>query len=297
MTRKALGRGLNALLSADKSSPVSEETLQIDIALITPSPVQPRTRFEEGALRGLADSIRENGLVQPVVVRRQGNKYELIAGERRWRASQLAGLERIPAVIKDVPDDKLLELALIENIQREDLNAIEEALAYKNLIEAAGLTQEVLAQRVGRDRSYITNYLRLLRLPEDLQRLVQDGKLSTGHARTLLGATDVALQRRLARKIIERGISVRETERLIRQLSSRTEGVTKSAAKKRTEDPNVKAAEVKLRRRLGTRVNISGNSAGAGGRIEIEYYGSQDLDRLYGLLMGGSSADRTGGAE
>src|SRR5882762_6965800 len=216
MTRKALGRGLSALLSADKSVEMAEESFQIDVNLIEPSPVQPRTRFEEGALKGLADSIRENGLVQPVVVRRKGSRFELIAGERRWRAAQQAGLVKIPAVIRDVPDDKLLELALIENIQREDLNAIEEALAYKSLIEAAGLTQEVLAQRVGRDRSYITNYLRLLRLPDDLQRLVQDGKLSTGHARTLLGATDVALQRRLARKIIEKGLSVRETERLIR---------------------------------------------------------------------------------
>lgn len=290
MTRKALGRGLNALLSADKSVSSSEEAFQIDIALIEPSPVQPRTRFEEDALRGLAESIRENGLVQPVVVRRQGARYELVAGERRWRAAQLAGLERIPAVVRDVPDDKLLELALIENIQREDLNAIEEALAYQSLIEATGLTQEVLAQRVGRDRSYITNYLRLLRLPDDLQRLVQDGKLSTGHARTLLGATDVALQRRLARKIIEKGLSVRETERLIRQQVGGS-GVSKMASKKRPEDPNVKAAEAKLRRKLGTRVSILGNTAGVGGRIEIEYYSSQDLDRFYSLLMASYSPD------
>jgi ParB family chromosome partitioning protein len=253
---------------------VAEEAFQIDVGLIEPSPVQPRTRFDESALRGLAESIRENGLVQPVVVRRKGSRYELIAGERRWRAAQLAGLEKLPAVVKDVPDDKLLELALIENIQREDLNAIEEALAYKSLIEAAGLTQEVLAQRVGRDRSYITNYLRLLKLPEDLQNMVQDGRLSTGHARTLLGASDIALQRRLARQILEKGLSVRETERLIRE----------SLNRKRIEDPNVKAAEAKLRRRLGTRVTIQGTE-GAGGRIEIEYYTAADLDRLYHLLM------------
>jgi len=212
----------------------------------------------------------------------------LIAGERRWRAAQLAGLERIPAVIKDVPDDKLLELALIENIQREDLNAIEEALAYKSLIEAAGLTQEVLAQRVGRDRSYITNYLRLLRLPADLQRLVQDGKLSTGHARTLLGAADVALQRRVARRIIENGISVRETERLIRQ-GGEPATTAKRASRQQAEDPNIKAAETKLRRKLGTRVSILGNTTGAGGRIEIEFYSAQDLDRLYGQLMANST--------
>ena len=291
MTRKALGRGLGALLSADKSATMVEEAFHVDIGLIDPSPVQPRTRFEEGALRGLAESIRENGLVQPVVVRRKGSRFELIAGERRWRAAQQAGLERILAVVRDVPDEKLLELALIENIQREDLNAIEEALAYKSLIEAAGLTQELLAQRVGRDRSYITNYLRLLRLPDDLQKMVQDGRLSTGHARTLLGATDVALQRRLARKIVEKGLSVRDTERLIRQALSGTAGASKTASRKRTDDPNVKAAEAKLRRKLGTRVSILGNVGGIGGRIEIEYYNGQDLDRFYDLLMANPSVD------
>jgi ParB family chromosome partitioning protein len=292
MTRKALGRGLSALLSAEPSGSTGDEAFQIDIALIEPSPVQPRTRFEEGALNGLAESIRENGLVQPVVVRRKGSRFELIAGERRWRAAQQAGLEKIPAVVRDVPDDKLLELALIENIQREDLNAIEEALAYKSLIEAAGLTQEVLARRVGRDRSYITNYLRLLRLPEDLQNLVQDGKLSTGHARTLLGATDVALQRQLARQIVEKGLSVRDTERLIRQAVSGAVGVSKAVSRKRTDDPIVKAAEVKLRRKFGTRVSILGNTGGIGGRIEIEYYNPQDLDRLYDLLMANPSIGR-----
>ncbi len=285
MTRKALGRGLSALLSADKSQSITDEAFQIKIELIEPSPAQPRIRFDEGGLRGLAESIRENGLVQPVVVRRKGTGYELIAGERRWRAAQLAGLTSIPAVVRDVPDDKLLELALIENIQREDLNAIEEALAYKNLIEAAGLTQEVLAQRVGRDRSYITNYLRLLRLPDDLQGLVQEGRLSTGHARTLLGAVDVALQRRLARQILEKGLSVRETERLIRQAQSATSSTSKEAVKKRSEDPNLKAAEAKLRRKLGTRVSIISSPSGPGGRVEIEYYSAQDLDRIYDLLM------------
>jgi len=291
MTRKALGRGLSALLSADKAVSIAEEAFQIEIGLIEPSPVQPRTRFEESALNGLVASIRENGLVQPVLVRRKGSRYELIAGERRWRAAQLAGLERIPAVVRDVPDEKLLELALIENIQREDLNAIEEALAYKSLIEAAGLTQELLAQRVGRDRSYITNYLRLLRLPDDLQKLVQDGKLSTGHARTLLGTTDVALQRRVARRIIEKGLSVRETERHMRRVVNESTIASKSSSRKSSADPNVKAAESRLRRKLGTRVSILGNSGGVGGRIEIEYYSPDDLDRFYDLLMASASPD------
>jgi ParB family chromosome partitioning protein len=280
---------LSALLSADQSASTAEEAFHVDIGAIEPSPAQPRIRFDQKALNGLADSIRENGLVQPIVVRRKGAGFELIAGERRWRAAQQAGLAKIPAVIRDVPDEKLLELALIENIQREDLNAIEEALAYKSLIAATGLTQELLAKRVGRDRSYITNYLRLLRLPEDLQQLVQEGKLSTGHARTLLAVTDLAMQRRVARKIIEKGLSVRDTERLMRQATSGTP--SKPAARKRADDPNIKAAEAKLRRKLGTRVSIVEDTTHTGGRIEIEYYSAQDLDRFYNLLMAGSGPE------
>src|SRR6266567_8919849 len=216
MTRKALGRGLSALLSAEDRPVSSESAYEVEIDLIEPSPMQPRSRFDEVRLNELAQSITANGVVQPLLVRRYGARYELIAGERRWRAAQQAGLTRIPVVVRDVPDDKLLELALIENIQREDLNAIEEAHAYKKLIETIGLTQELLAERVGRDRSYITNYLRLLRLPDDIQQLVQEGKLSTGHARTILGTSEVDMQRRIARRIIEQGLSVRATERLIK---------------------------------------------------------------------------------
>src|SRR5215813_1571255 len=219
MTRKALGRGLSALLSADRPA-VSEETSTIRVELIDPSPVQPRSYFDDRALQELAMSIRENGIVQPVLVRPNGPRYELVAGERRWRAAQVAGLSEIPAIIREIPGDKVLELALIENIQREDLNAIEEARAYKKLLETVGLTQESLAQRVGRDRSYITNYIRLLRLPDDLQQLVQEGRLSAGHARTLLGVDDLTAQRKVARRIIDRGMSVRESERLIQQMVS-----------------------------------------------------------------------------
>ena len=283
MTRKVLGRGLSALLSADQPA-VIEDSSDIQIDLIDPSPVQPRSYFDDRALQELAMSIRENGIVQPVLVRPNGLRFELVAGERRWRAAQVAGLSQIPAVIRDIPNDKVLELALIENIQREDLNAIEEARAYKNLIETVGLTQESLAQRVGRDRSYITNHIRLLRLAEDLQQLVQEGRLSGGHARTLLGVDDVAIQRRVARKIIEKGLSVRETERVIQQFAS---GGTRSTNKPRggPADPNIKAAETKLRRKLGTRVNITPSGSRPGGKIEIEYYNDRDLDRFYGLLM------------
>jgi len=290
MTRKALGRGLSALLSAERTTIPSEASYEIEIDLIDPSPMQPRSRFDESRLNELAQSINANGVVQPLLVRRRGMRFELIAGERRWRAAQRAGLARVPAVVRDVPDDKLLELALIENIQREDLNAIEEAQAYKKLIETIGLTQELLAERVGRDRSYITNYLRLLRLPEDIQRLVQEGTLSTGHARTLLGVSDINLQRRLARKIIERELSVRETERIIRRASDNRHQPNRSITGPKENDANVRAAETKLRRLLGTQVHIVQNPQNVGGKIEIEFYSQGDLDRLYQLLTHGSEA-------
>src|SRR5690349_18478575 len=191
MNRKALGRGLGALLSSDTTVDLGSDPTEVDVDAIVPGPMQPRTHFDEGALEGLADSIRSQGIIQPLLVRRVGDRYELIAGERRWRAARVAGLLKVPVVVKDVPDKDLLEIALIENIQRENLNPIEEAQAYLRLIETVGLTQEALAARVGRDRSYITNYLRLLKLPEDLQKLVIEGRLSTGHARTLLALTHV----------------------------------------------------------------------------------------------------------
>jgi len=289
MTRKALGRGLSALLSADQTA-TAEESSDIAIDLIDPSPVQPRSHFDDRSLKELAMSIRENGIVQPVLVRPNGARFELVAGERRWRAAQAAGLQRIPAVVREIANDKVLELALIENIQREDLNAIEEARAYKKLIETVGLTQELLAQRVGRDRSYITNHIRLLRLPEDLQQLVQEGKLSAGHARTLLGVEDANVQRRVARKIMDKGLSVRETERVIQQLVASAGKPATSRARSGAGDPNIKSAEAKLRRRLGTRVSILPSGSRPGGKIEIEYYDDRDLDRFYGLLMAGASA-------
>ncbi|HET6646351.1 MAG TPA: ParB/RepB/Spo0J family partition protein [Pyrinomonadaceae bacterium] len=282
MTRKPLGRGLGALLSADQTSKADEQN-EIAIESIVPSSMQPRTRFDEGPLQDLANSIKANGVVQPLLVRQKGREYELIAGERRWRAAQLAGLTHVPVVVRDVPDEKVLELALIENIQREDLNPIEEAQAYRRLIDSIGLTQESLAERVGRDRSYITNFLRLLRLPQDLQHLIEEGKLSTGHARTLLGASDADNQRRIARKIIERGLSVRETERLVRELTEASAKPHKARSKE--NDPNVRAAETKLRRHLGTQVRIVQNQAGVSGRIEIEFYNPADLERLFRLLI------------
>ena len=281
MNRKALGRGLGALLSSDRTVDLGPEPSEVDIDSIVPGPMQPRTHFDEASLESLAESIRSHGVVQPLLVRRRENGYELIAGERRWRAARLAGLTRVPVVIKEVPDENLLEIALIENIQRENLNPIEEAQAYKKLIETVGLTQEALASRVGRDRSYITNYLRLLRLPEDLQQLVTEGRLSTGHARTLLALTHPDLQRRVARQIIDGGLSVRATENLVHRHTA--EKPSKSESAPMTTDPNIRAAETKLRRALGTQVRIIQNSEGKG-KVEIRFFSTQDLDCIYNLL-------------
>lgn len=282
MTRKALGRGLGALLSAEGTATATEDTTEIPIDLIDPSSLQPRTLFDEAKLDELAQSIVANGVVQPLLLRRKGPRFELIAGERRWRAAQRAGLERVPAVIRNVSDDKVLEIALIENIQRENLNPIEEARAYKKLIDTVGLTQETVAERVGRDRSYVTNYIRLLRLPDDIQELVQKGRLSTGHARAILGTDQPDIQRRLARKVIDQDLSVRATERLVKHA---VEPKQRSRVVGRAEDPNVRAAETKLRRQFGTQVRIVQSPGSAGGRIEFEYYNANDLDRLYSLLM------------
>jgi ParB family chromosome partitioning protein len=242
--------------------------------------MQPRTHFDEASLESLAESIRSHGIVQPLLVRRRGDGYELIAGERRWRAAKLAGISRVPVVVKEVPDGSLLEIALIENIQRENLNPIEEAQAYKKLIETVGLTQEALATRVGRDRSYITNYLRLLRLPDDVQQLVKEGRLSTGHARALLALSHQDLQRRIARQIIDGGLSVRATEQLVQKAS---EEKPKRPAPIPV-DPNIKAAETKLRRALGTQVKIL-QAADGKGKLEISFFNTQDLDRIYSLLI------------
>ena len=287
MTRKALGRGLGALLSAEDTATATEDTNEIPIDLIDPSSLQPRRIFDDAKLDELARSISTNGVVQPLLLRRKGTRFELIAGERRWRAAQRAGLTKIPALLRNVSDEKLLEIALIENIQREDLNPIEEARAYKKLIDTLGLTQETVAERVGRDRSYVTNYLRLLRLPEDIQELLQLGRLSTGHARTLLAVDGVDVQRRLARKIIERDLSVRATEQMVRLLGEPERMRIKTAQRPQERDANLRAAESKLRRRFGTQVRIVQARDGESGKIEFEFYNQGDLDRLYNLFSQG----------
>src|SRR5205085_3431657 len=285
MSRRALGRGLSALLS-DKPVTANEEFIEIDIDLIEPNHLQPRTRFDEAQLEELTHSIKLNGVMQPILARRiAGARYQIVAGERRWRAAQRAGIQRIPAIVREIPDEKMLELALIENIQRQELNAIEEAYAYKRLIETLGLTQEAVAQRVGRDRTFITNYLRLLRLPEDIQRMVEDNIISMGHARALLGMDDSESQCKLAHNIVEHGLSVRETERAVKRLIESVNATTIISNEAKHSDANLRVAEDKLRRRLGRQVRVVPNSKGSGGKIELQYYNDDDLNRLYELLI------------
>ena len=285
MTRKALGRGLGALLSSEATATATEPTNEIEIDSIDPGPLQPRSVFDEAKLNELAESIRANGIVQPVLVRPRNGRYELVAGERRWRAAKQAGLTTIPVVVRNIPDSKVLELALIENLQREDLNPIEEARAYKNLIDTLGFTQETVAERVGRDRSYVTNYLRLLKLPPDIQDLVQSGRLSTGHGRTLLALEHVDLQRRIARRIIEQDLSVRAVEQIVRNTGTAKTAKGPVADSREEIDANTRAAESKLRRHFSTKVRIVGPAGNAPGKIELEYYDDDDLIRLYDLLV------------
>jgi ParB family chromosome partitioning protein len=285
MARQPLGRGLSALMG---EAPVRSEELpvssELDIDLIEPNPEQPRTRFAEENLNELATSIRANGIVQPIVVRKLGNRYQIVAGERRWRAAQLAELRRVPVVVKEVSDDKMLEIALIENIQRHELNPIEEAIAYRKLIDNIGLTQEELSTRVGKERSLIAASIRLLKLSDRVQRLIVDGKLSFSHGRALLLTDDQNIQNLVAQHILDEALSVRATEAAVKK-AAKGEPTEKKPTTARTTDPNVKIAETKLMRHLGTNVKILVKTGSATGKIEIEYYSNDDLDRIYQTIM------------
>ena len=281
MSRKALGRGLDALFT--KTAPLEHDLMDLDIDRIDPATVQPRGVFKEDKLEELAISIRNNGIIQPIVVRRTGERFQIVAGERRWRAAQKAGLHRVPCIIKEIPQDDVWELSLIENIQREELNPIEEASAYKNLLENRDLTQEEVAQRVGKDRSSITNALRLLKLPVEVQKLVEDGSLSMGHARALLSVESVEQQIAFAKEITAAALSVRETEQLVKRASGTPPRQSKSKVSNNTDDPNVLAAESKLSKRLGAPVKI--RFAKSGGQVEIRFSSSEDLSRIFDLLV------------
>ena len=285
MARKALGRGISALLGEEKVVESTRDFLEIDIESIAPNDNQPRETFPETELDELAQSIRVNGVVQPVIVRPRNGSYQLVAGERRWRAAQMAELRKIPAIIREIDDDKMLEIALIENIQRQELNPVEESRAYKKLMGDFGLTQKELAKRVGKTRTFIANYLRLLSLPKSILKHVSQGALSVGHAKAILSLDSKPQQKTLANRILLKGLSVREAEAAAKrlQVKASNKSVSNNHSK---EDPNIRKAESKLRRRLGTQVRILPAKAGTSGKIEIEYYGAKDLDRLYNLLLG-----------
>jgi ParB family chromosome partitioning protein len=283
MSRKALGRGLDALFT--QVSPLDHELIELDIDRIDASDAQPRNAFNEARLNELAQSIKHNGIIQPLVVRRLGERFQIIAGERRWRAAQKAGLHRVPCIVKDIPDDNVLELSLIENIQREELNPIEEANAYKKLLEQRNLTQQEVAQRVGKDRSSVANALRLLKLPSEVQKLLEQEKLSTGHARALIPIDSIEMQITIARQSVSKSLSVREVERMVKKLEA---GSSDDSRKKSTldkKDSNILAAEAKLSKRLGAPVKIKYANAGKGGLIEIRFSSDDDLSRLYDALI------------
>lgn len=288
--RKALGRGLSALIASPPAalgmvtqpeSAAGEQVLQVPIDQIDPNPLQPRTVFQAERLQELAQSIATTGVIQPLIVRRHSGRYQLVAGERRWRASKIAGLDKVPVIVQEFSDAQLLEITLIENIQREDLTPIEVAHAFERLVNELGLSHEEIGRRTCKDRSTITNTLRLLRLPLDVQQLVAERRLSMGHARAILGLPTEALQRQIAEKSSSQGLSVRQVERLIQRM---TETRVPKQVEEVADDPNVKSAIAELERVLGTRVRIVEKSENRG-RIEIEYYSPDDLDRIYFLIV------------
>ena len=280
MTRKALGRGLSALLQTVESATAGLEQVRIDS--IDPNPFQPRHAFPENSLAELADSIRVSGVVQPILLRRAPSaegRYQLVVGERRWRAAGVAGLETVPAMVRELTDEDALELALTENLLRQDLNPLEVAHAYQTLLEKFHLSHEQIAERLGVNRSSVTNTLRLLRLPPAVQEMISKEEITYGHARALLTLDSETLQVRLASRIAKHGLSVRSVENMVASRGAKP-AAAKSAAKL---DPNVRAAALELERRLGTRVKIRGD--GRRGSIEIRYFSAQDLSRIYDLIV------------
>ena len=279
--RPALGKGLSALIP-DAPEPARQGAVEVDIDLLAPNGDQPRLHMDDARLEELSRSIKANGIIQPILVHKAGGSYRIIAGERRWRAAQRAGLLKVPVVVRDVPEGshkQLLELALVENVQREDLNPIEEAVAYQRLAEEFQLTQEQIASAVGKDRSSVANYLRLLKLPEEVRADLASGALTMGHARALLAISDAAAQRHAAREVISRGLSVRETEALVKKLASSAPARASKAQAEPKTDVHTRAAEDRMRFALGTKVRIA--RKGQGGTIEVEFASEAELNRIY----------------
>lgn len=285
MSKKGLGRGLQALLptveNVDKND-TNEKIVEILLSDIKLNKNQPRSTFDEEKLKELALSIKEHGVVQPVIVRpSETGKFELVAGERRWRACQMVGLARIPAIVRKLNQKETSEIALIENIQRENLNPIEEGAAYKTLMDEYGLTQEELSKRVGKSRPFIANAVRLLALPETIKKMVVQGTISAGHARSLLAIPKSRDQEAVAQKIASKGLTVRQTEKEVKAVLTEKKAVGKASQK---ADPNVTDLEDKLKKKFSTRVYIKRGQKS--GRIEIEYYGAEELQRLLEVLLG-----------
>jgi ParB family chromosome partitioning protein len=282
MEKRALGKGLEALLppSGPKIQTGAGEIQQLEVQYILPNRYQPRREFADADLAELAESVKQNGLLQPVLVRRKGDGFfELIVGERRLRAAKLAGLKNIPAIVRNSSDEQAMELALVENLQRKDLNPMEAARAYHRLLHEFGFTQDTVAQRIGKDRSSIANIARLLNLPNEIQQLVESGLLSTGHAKVILGLTKTDAQLKLARQIVDSQLSVRQAEKLA-MTRPRSPKAKRGPSRLNKPYPDL---EEKLQRRLGTRVSIM--KSRSGGKIIIEYFTPADLDRLLDLLL------------
>ncbi|MEW5806914.1 MAG: ParB/RepB/Spo0J family partition protein [Acidobacteriota bacterium] len=280
MKRKALGRGLDSLIPVHKEGVPTEDNLRmIDVDLIKPGKHQPREEFNGDELQELAGSIKEHGIIQPVILKKYGEKFQLIAGERRWRAAQLSGLLKVPSIVMDVADDHLLEISLVENIQRKELNPIEEANAYRTMLERLELTQDEIAKRVGKKRSSVANYLRLLKLPEKVQNLLKRGILTMGHVKALSTIEREEDQIKLAQRIATETLSVRQVESLALRWKSKKPKMPQNI------DPNIMAAEKELQKVLGTKVRIIKRRRG--GRIEIRFYSDEELDRLYNFFIQG----------
>ena len=277
MSRKALGKGLGALIPETKREAGGGEGRVVEIIIdeIAANPYQPRSSMNDGSLNDLKQSISEKGVLQPVIVRRKSGRFELVAGERRLRAAKLANLRSIPAVVKTVSDSEALEIALVENLQREDLNPIDEARGYRELIKRFNLTQEQLAQKLARDRSTIANVLRLLNLPKQVKSALEEGKITMGHARALLGLDDGKQIESVFRTLLHRGLSVRQVEALVRR---KIKARTRRSRTARAVDPEIGRIEEDLMHKLGTRVRVS--ARGGHGKIEIEFYSNDDLTRI-----------------
>lgn len=279
--RSGLGKGLEALIPVAQEPPAG--LVQVPVAAISPNPMQPRTALDPEALAGLAASIQEHGLLQPLIVTQQGpERYQLIAGERRWQAARLAGLDRVPAIVKEATPQQILELALVENIQRADLNPLEEASAFRQLVEEFGLTQEQVAERVGKSRVAVTNTLRLLRLPAEVKQALADGTVQEGHARALLALPTPEAQVAALKTIVSKALSVRQTEELVRRL------LAEPPPRQPTEpaDPETQALEQEFRETLGTKVDLYRNRKGRG-RLVIHFYSEEELQTIYDLIVGG----------